>query len=1028
MSGFLDTPSPRWFTIGAHRPFLEDLAEGVWKTLAPAGPEALAQATILIPTRRAARSLAEAFLKAAGKAAVLLPQIRALGDLDEDEPPFEAEDIALHLPAAISPMRRRFELAHLVVEHEGLLERSLDAGAALELADALAGFLDGCQIEETGDPLAVEALVEGELARHWQVSARFLNLALEAWPRRLVVLGLMDVAERRVKLMRALAARWRDRPPSDVLIAAGSTGAAPAAADLLAAIAAAPNGAVVLPGLDMPLADAAWAEVDEAHPQGALRRLLDRSGVARLQVREWDPAKESDARGRWRRRVINEALRPPAATADWLEQIAALRAEGATAGTDPIAEGLTGLVSLTAAGEEEAAAVAALLLRETLETPDKTAALITPDAALARRVSARLTRWNITADSSAGQPLAAAPIAVLASLVARAAADPADPVTLLGIVKHPLTRLGLDEETLERGRRALERYGLRGPRPAGWEALTERLTECLAKAAGEDADADESSKARAAAIAQAIDLADRLRVALDVARAPYLEDTAAAAADAARGVVSALEILAAGPQGGLGELWAGQAGEVAAGLFAALLEESDGLPVVTRAGFSQLIDHLTAAELVRPGGASHPRLRILGVLEARLIRADRLILAGLEEGVWPRGAPIDPFLSRPMRARLGLPPPERRIGLSAHDFAQAAAAPEVILIDSERRAGAPATASRWLWRLRTLAKGAGVALPGRREVLAWARALDAPILPPPPALRTATRPRPVPPLAARPRRMSVTGVERWVRDPYAIYARDVLKLKPLDAPDAPIEAMARGAAIHAAFERFAREHPEVLPDDAEARFAALVIEELARAGMPQARMAREHALAANVAPWVVAFERRRRPGARLIVEARGEHRFEGPGGPFTLTARADRIEARGEIADILDFKTGAAPTARQMRVGFSPQLTLTGAILARGGFADLGPIAPGELLYVRVSGGRTPGREERRGVPGESETLAEAAFEGLGRRVALFDRADTPYPSWAAPQFIGRQGGDYDHLARVWEWHMIGEGDAEGGE
>jgi ATP-dependent helicase/nuclease subunit B len=1027
MSGFLDTPSPRWFTIGAHRPFLEDLAAGIWKTLAPLGPEALPEAVILIPTRRASRSLAEAFLKAVqaagGAAAVLLPRIRALGDLDEGEPPFEAGDIALGLPAAISPWRRRFELARLVVENEDLLERRLDAGSALELADALAAFLDGCQIEETGDPAAVEALVEGELARHWQVSAKFLNLALEAWPRRLAELGLMDVAERRVALLRALGSRWRDHPPAGSLIAAGSTGAAPAAADLLAAIAQAPSGCVVLPGLDKSLADTAWEEVDEAHPQGAMKRLLERSGIVRSQVRFWDAAEESDRRGRWRRRVISEALRPPNATADWLNQIEALRAEGTAAGVDSITEGLAGLAALTAGGEEEAASVAALLLREALETPGKTAALVTPDAALARRVSARLTRWNITADSSAGQPLAAAPVAVLASLVARATADPSDPVTLLGIVKHPLTRLGLGEEPLERARRALERYGLRGPRPGDWDALTARLENAV----GEDAGPDEAARARAGALAEAIDLAARLRAALDLAEGPFAGE-AAPAAHAASALAAALESLASAPRAPLGDLWSGQAGECAAGLFAALLGESGGLPDVTRAGFAQLLDALMAGELVRPGGASHPRLRILGVLEARLIRADRLILAGLEEGVWPRAAPIDPFLSRPMRARLGLPPPERRIGLSAHDFAQAAAAPEVFLINTERRAGAPAVASRWLWRLRTLAKGADVELPGRPEMLAWARDLDAPLSSPPAALRTATRPRPIPPLKARPRKMSVTAVERWVRDPYAIYARDILKLRPLAVPDEPIEALARGSAIHAAFERFAREHPDTLPDDAEDRFAAMVIEELGRAGMPLARMTREHALAANVAPWVIAFEGRRRPGARLIVETQGEHVFDAPGGPFKLTARADRIEARGDVADILDFKTGATPTAKQMRAGLSPQLTLTGAILAHGGFPDLGAARPGELLYVRISGGRIPGREEVRGGAGESEVLADAALEGLKRRVAWFDNADTPYPSWAAPQFIGRQGGDYDHLARVWEWHVIGEGESEGGE
>ena len=271
--------------------------------------------------------------------------MRAIGDLDEGEPPFEAGDLALDLPPAIGPLRRRFELAGLVVEHEALLERKLDAGSALELADALAAFLDGCQIEETGDPDKLRSLVEGDLARHWQVSADFLTLALEAWPKRLADLGLMDVAARRVALMRRLAERWTGpsarracwSPP-------GSTGTAPATADLLAVIAGAPRGCVVLPGLDRSLADGAWDQVGEQHPQGAMKRLLDRAGVARGEVRDWDPAPEAGLAGRWRRRVVNEALRPPEATADWLAQIAALRAEGA-AGIDPVAEGLAGLPS-----------------------------------------------------------------------------------------------------------------------------------------------------------------------------------------------------------------------------------------------------------------------------------------------------------------------------------------------------------------------------------------------------------------------------------------------------------------------------------------------------------------------------------------------------------------------------------------------------------------------------------------------------------------------------------------------------------
>jgi ATP-dependent helicase/nuclease subunit B len=423
---------------------------------------------------------------------------------------------------------------------------------------------------------------------------------------------------------------------------------------------------------------------------------------------------------------------------------------------------------------------------------------------------------------------------------------------------------------------------------------------------------------------------------------------------------------------------------------------------------------------LRAGGASHPRLQILGVLEARLLRADRLILAGLEEGVWPQAAPIDPFLSRPMRERLGLPPPERRIGLSAHDFAQAACAPEVVLLHSERSGGAPAVQSRWLWRLQTLAAGAGLALPGRPDIVAWARALDAPLAEPPAVLRPAARPAPRPPRSARPRKLAVTAVERWLRDPYGLYAREILKLRPLDRPDEPVEARARGIAFHAAFERFAREHPDELPAAAEDRFAGMLLEELRRAGMPRSRMTREHALAANVAPWVIAFERRRRPGGRLVIEQQGELTFSAPGGLFTLTAKADRIEARGAVADILDFKTGQAPSAKQVESGLSPQLTLTGAILAAGGFADLGPLTPGDLLYVRVNGGRIPGSECPRGGD-DPAALAAEALAGLKRRVAHFDHEDTPYRSWARPQFIGRFGGDYDHLARLWEWFVMGD-------
>jgi len=976
---FFEQPGSRWFNIPAHRPFAEDLAQGLYDALSPFGPEALADAVVLTPTRRGARALADAFIKASGGRAVLPPQMRPLGDLEAGEPPFEPGDLALDLPAAIDPLRRRFELTRLVsdlVEHipGGLVS----AGAALELADALGGFLDGLQIEEVevGDRLA--SLVGAELAEHWEVSRVFLEKALTLWPERLRVLGVADVSERRVRLLRRLAEVWTHAPPKGVLVAAGSTGTAPATRALLIAVAAAPKGAVVLPGLDQDLADKAWAKVDVQHPQGALKRLLDEARVAKREVSLWPASIRAESAGRWRRRVVNEALRPAEETADWLQVIESLRAEHA----DAIAEGLAGLSLVSARTEEEAATVTALLLREALETPDRTAALVTPDQVLARRVSAKLARWGVIPDSSAGESLAGGRCGVLAALVAKAAVDPTDPVTLLGLLKHPFAHLGDSA--------ALEVAALRGPRARTWDELKRKAKD-------------------------AAPLAARLETIL--AGLAWTGSTESPAL-AARRTVEAMEALAADAHGRTGDLWAGHGGEAMARLLGALVREGDALPAVTPRQFADLLQRLMDGETVRSGGATHPRLRILGAIEARLVRADRLVVAGLEEGVWPGGAPTDPFLSRPMREMLGLPSPERRVGLAAHDFAQAACAPEVILLHTERREGAPSVKSRWLWRLETLAKGAGLAIPSHTAVLDWARSLDAPG-----GYDPISRPAPVPPVAHRPRVMAVTRVESLTRDPYAVWARDILRLYPLNRPDEQADARARGTAIHAAFERFAETFPAALPDDAATVFAGFYMEALEAAGLPHEAMAREAALAKEAAEWVAELERERRDGRRITVELKGERTIQAPAGPFTVKARADRIEVTADgYGHILDYKTGKAPSKKEVQTGFSPQLTLTAAILAAGGFPELGTVKPGDLTYLEITGRKPAGKVETRAAAGdESAEAADRALEGLHKLIARFDDPAQPYLSRVAPQFVKSRMSDYDHLARVFEWSTSGE-------
>lgn len=1004
---------PRWFAIPAHRPFLEDLAAGVLDWLGDQAPETLSDAVILLPNRRAARAFASALSSLGGDRPILLPQVRPLGDLEEDEPPFTPGELGLDLPPSIAPLTRRFEMARLIVEKH---DRDLLPMRALELADSLGSFLDSCHIEEVEDRERIADLAGADYAQHWEASAKFLGLVVRAWPERLNELGLIDASERRTRLLRLLAERWDSHPPQGPVIAAGSTGTVKAAADVLKAVAKAPLGCVVLPGLDLDLSPAAWDAIEEQHPQSALKRLLERAGIDRAAVRPWfrrSAESAIEARGLARQRLVNEALRPAEATADWREEIRSIRTASAAAGVpaDPIAQGLEGLSVVATRTEEEAAATIALMMRKTLETPGRTCALVTPDLALGRRVAARLERWGVVADSSSGAPLDQMPVGVLVDLCARFIADPLKPQTVLGLIKHERTTLA---EATPRAVAELEKAAFRGPRTRDWSRIEARLT----RAAAPRRDGEHPSEAVLARLAEASALAGRLQALAETSalgRAAPLDQ-------AARKLTALVEALA-----GI-EVWAGPDGEAAASLLSQLIEGGASLGDIGADDFAELVAALLHDTTVRIGGATHPSLRILGAIEARLVRADRMILAGLEEGVWPRGAPIDPFLSRPMRQSLGLPPPERRVGQTAQDFVQAACAPEAVLIHSERRGGQPAVRSRWLWRLEMLTKGAHsettpVQIERPSETLAVARALDAPVAG---DGGLAKRPAPRPPVDRRPRKLPVTGVERWVRDPYAVYARYILNLKPLDRPDQSAEALLRGQAIHKAVERLTLAWPDALPEDCGDQLEALLHEELRNHGFEDAAMAREGPLARNSARWLAGFEMRRRArGIEIRVEEEVELTFDAPAGPFILTAKADRIELSSSGAAVLDFKTGGIPSAKQVRSGFAPQLTLTGAILAEAGTKTSGPIEPEDLTYVRVVGRKVPGEAKAVAEGAEAAELSMAALAGLKARVARFDNAATPYLSWVAPQFMGNFGGNYDHMARVWEWHV--QGDGEGG-
>jgi ATP-dependent helicase/nuclease subunit B len=955
-------------TIPAGEPFLAALARGVRARLGDE-PAALARATILLPNRRAVRALGEAFLAEAGGKPLLLPRLAAIGDVDEDELILTGAGAALdaELPPAIDPTARALLLAALVAKRGDIAP---SPATALKLARALAELLDSLQIEEIPWD-GFDGLVPADYAEHWARTLDFLGILREAWPAILAERGQMDPQARRVKLIRALAAQWAKAPPKGPIWAAGSTGSVPASAHLLKTIADLPEGEVVLPGLDLDSDATTWEAigVEPTHPQYGLHHLLLRMERTRAEVRTWSGTAPGP-----RAALAAEALRPATTTHLW---------RGLAAQPDAA---FAGLKRIEAADPDSEAAAVALTLRHALETPGRTATLVTADRGLARRVSAKLRRWGIEADDSAGAALDRSPPAVLLRLLARAWAAELAPVELLALLKHPLVCLGAARETHLDRVRELDRKVLRGPRPGpGIAGLRAAIPKDLAR------------------LAPLVD-------ALEAALAPL-------GGGDLRAHVQTAEALAR-DETGTTRLWVGEAGNALAGLIARILDAGIPFASISRAEFPDLLDEMLAGEVWRPPYGGHPRVTIRGTIEARLVSADLVVLGGLNEGVWPGEAREDPWLSRPMRAKLGLPPPERQIGLAAHDFAQAFAGASVALSRARKGESGPAIASRWLVRLEALL-GADSRW---RSALdpdfpAWAATLAGHGQTPAPV----AKPGPRPPAEARPRQLSVTRIETLVRDPYAIYASKILRLDPLEDIDADIDALARGKLYHAAMEAFAKALPGELPADATDRLRAIGRAEFDASAPRPALRAYWWPRFEAMLDWYVEAERaRRQAGARVVAaEAKGRLDIDG----FTLTATADRIDrdASGKLI-VLDYKTGAPPTGPQVATGFAPQLPLEALIAEAGGFEGVAAAEIAELVYVGLGSKSGFAR-----VAPNDKTIPDLRAFLIGTRadfaklIAAYADPRTPYLSRPRLQYA-KDEGDYDHLARVAEW-SIGGGD-----
>ncbi|HEX3503777.1 MAG TPA: double-strand break repair protein AddB [Xanthobacteraceae bacterium] len=1023
--------SPRVFTIPASAPFLPTLIEalrsGRFGAAVGDDPLALASATLYLPTRRACRLMRDAFLQAYD--AKILPRIVPIGDIDEDEIAFAeaaAGDIAaeaLALPEALGGLERRLLLTRLIgtwaqsSELHGASGTPLVAqtpASACALADDLARLIDDMTMRGVSWDRLGE-LVPERFDVYWQLTLRFLHIAHKIWPEVLDERACIEPAERRDRLIKAEAARLA-RKTDGLVIAAGSTGSIPATAELIATIAHMPHGAVVLPGLDTDLDEDSWKLIagDEkrkiapvpAHPQFAMQALLTRIGITREDV-------IALATPCGRERLVSEALRPAAATDRW-RQISADAAFAAHA--DAAIETLT---IIEAANPEEEALAIAVALREAVHD-GKSAALVTPDRALGRRVLTALARWHIAAEDSGGDALADTPAGIFARLAADTALGGVEPVPLLALLKHPLARPPLRDKDYAVA--ALERAILRGPRPRAGSAGLKSALHTFRKTK----QSLHRSDPRIAMSDAELNAADDLVAWLAAALKPLEElggdeQPLTEFAKRHRDAVAALS----SEDGGEIALSGADGARLADALDELATSEAAAQLFVAKADYVELFSTALAGRVVRKPPQPGVQVRILGPLEARLTDSDRVVLGGLVEGTWPPESNTDAWLSRPMRLALGLDLPERRIGLSAHDFAQLLGARDVMLSLAAKIAGTPTVPSRFVQRLAAVAGSRWKQAVERGQTyVAWARELDRPE-----RIAPAPQPAPSPPRTARPKGLSVTEIEHWLRDPYTIYAKHILRLRPLDAVDTAPGAAERGTIIHAAVGDFTKLYAQNLPADPVRELIALGEPQFeALEDFPEARAFwRPRFL--RIAHWFARWDAERRGTITAIeAEIRGEIPIPLEDGTFKLSGVADRIERMpdGRYV-ILDYKTGSARSEKQVRTGLAPQLTLEAAMLRQGGFKEIAAGASvAEIVYVLLKGGEPAGRYEpvnfKDGTP---DGHADRALQKLTELARRFDNDKEPYRSLVHPMWLTYYG-DYDHLARVKEWSS-GRDDEFGG-
>ncbi len=983
---------PRLYTIPAGFSFVDVLARGIMDMADKAAAFPLADYQILLPTRRACRSLRDAFLRQTNGAPLLLPRMHPIGEVDEDSLSLSAApalaDLDAQLLPEISPTRRLFLLTRLI-QKQG---KGHGVAQDLDLARALARLMDQTYTEDL-DLADLPSLVDGTaFSNHWQVSLDFLSILSHHWPLILEDMGVMDAADRRNKLLKAMAQHWQQNPPAHPVLAAGSTGSIPATAQLLKTIALAPQGAVVLPALDQIMDDQSWNAIEDTHPQATLKNLLNLMNAQRAEVDVWPACAADLAQKEPLRRFVSETMRPAQTSGAWKDL-----------GAQDFAKDLNlNMERYDCATSQEEAMVAAMALRRVLEQPGRRAAMVSPDRNLARRVASVCRRWGISVDDSAGTPLSKTLQGRFMRLAIHAVCSDFAAVPLLDFCKHSLCRG--DDADWKQGISALDKTALRGT--IFGEGLLRYKNKCK----------DLKDPQTAAKLLQILE-----HISKGFAPLTHVIKHDLTAPMPFHSFLQAhLEMAEffAKPQ----QLWAGEEGDCASRFFADLMQDAADMPDLTITDYLSVITSLMDGVPVRHAYGTHPRVMILGQMEARLLEVDVMVLSGLNEGTWPQAPNPDPWMSRPMRKNFGLPSPERSIGLAAHDFVQGLCADEVVITRARRVDGTPTVPARWLSRmdavLSALGHPDGLPKGGRPSLLELAQHMDGP-----PFVTAAPikRPAPKPPQAARPRKLSVTQIETWMKDPYSIYARHILKLLPLKPLDEPFGASQRGTFLHDVLRAFYLQHKPGLPADMAGAFAAFAARAMDDVGLDTPTRVLWMPRLRKIGEWLEQQENSRKKTYRLMMsEEPGAITLPAVGGDFSLTCRIDRadISVDGTEGSVIDYKSGGSFSQKGMASGDSPQLPLEALIWQAGGFAGQKTVPVSELAYWVLKGTKDGGTIVALKDAAKISDVIAQTKAGLTALIDTFDNKETPYLSLPKPHKAPKFN-DYEHLARIKEWTAL---------